>query len=177
MMDYCLVRLTSNDYRNFRDAYSRIVYSFCEKGKGGDKIAEAISAKIATDTSLRTRNEFLRDIQKREMYFFQIDGENQGFVELIFNEKLCTIQEFSVFERDKGWGSILLEETMRLIKERGCLKIELWCPFPGAQVFWQKKGFKPFYKKQQCIFEKKSDNYTLKDRICSLKLLRSFAFL
>lgn len=156
MMDYCLVRLTSDDYRNFRKAYSRIRYSFSEKGKGNMQ-AEELSAQIATEVSTRTRGEFLKDFgnPNREMYFFQRDGETQGYVELLFNEKLCWIHEFAVFEREKGLGSILFEETMRVIKEKGCVKIELWCPFEGAQIFWKKKGFKPFYKNQRLYFQKK----------------------
>lgn len=154
-MDYCLVRLTSNDYRNFRKAYAQIVYSFAEKGTMFDREAEKFSSKIATETNLRTKTEFLKDLESREMYFFQVDGETKGYVELIFKGRTCDIYEFSVFEHGKGLGTILFEETMRIIKERECTKIELWCPFPGAQVFWKKNGFQPFYKNKRMYFRKK----------------------
>lgn len=155
-MEHCLVRLTSNDYRNFRKAYSRIRYSFSEKGKG-NPAAEELACKFATETATRTRGEFLNDVEapNREMYFFRIDGETQGYVELIFKGKVCDIYEFTVFEHDKGWGSILFEEALKIIKERGCVKIELWCPYEGAQIFWQKKDFKPFYRNQILYFRRK----------------------
>lgn len=156
MMEHCLVRLTSNDYRNFRRSYSRIRYSFFENDED-DRAAVDLACRFATETSTRTRGEFLNDVESpnREMYFFMIDGEIQGFFELIFKDKVCEIFEFAVFDHKKGWGSILFEEAYNIIKERECLKIELSCPFEGAQVFWQKKGFKPFYRNKQLIFRKK----------------------
>jgi len=68
-----LVRITSNDYREYRRAYTRIEYSFFEKGK--------------------------------------------------------------------GLGTILYNEVLKIIKQHKCKRIELWCPFVGAQIFWRKKGF------------------------------------
>lgn len=156
MMEHRLLRLTSNDYRNFRRAYSRIRYSFCENEEE-NKAAIDLACRFATETNTRTRGEFLNDVENpnREMYFFMVDGEIQGFFELIFKDKVCDIFEFAVFEHHKGWGSILFEEAYKIIKERECVKIELVCPFEGAQIFWQKKGFKAMYRNQQLIFRKK----------------------
>lgn len=155
-MDYCLVRLTSNDYRDFRRSYSRIRYSFFENEEEHHAAVE-LACKFATETATRTKGEFLDDVESsnHEMYFFKVDGEIQGYFELILKDKVCEIYEFSVFEHKKGWGSILYEEVYKLIKERGFIAIELACPFLGAQIFWQKKGFKSMYKKQQLIFRKR----------------------
>lgn len=156
MMDYCLVRLTTSDYRDFRRAYSNIKYSFFENDQGDQQAAD-LACKFATENFTRTRGEFLDHVESpdREMYFFKIDGEIKGFVDLIFNGKVCDIYEFAVFEHGKGMGTILYEDVHKIIKERGCVKIELWCPYEGAQIFWQKKGFKPFYRNQQLFFRKK----------------------
>ncbi len=152
-----LVRLTQHDYREFRRAYSKIVYSFSKPGMG-DPVAEALACKIATETQLRKKGEFLDDLETpgREMYFYVIDGINQGYMEVIFKEnKVCDIFEFAVFEHCKGYGSDLWEQTYKLIKERGMRKIHLWCPYEGAQIFWQKMGFTPFYSKQRLYYRKK----------------------
>ena len=156
MMEHCLVRLTSNDYRNFRKSYSRIRYSFFENDEE-NRAAVDLACRVATETNTRTRGEFLNDVESpnREMYFFMVDGEIQGFIDLIFNGKVCDIFEFAVFDHKKGLGTILFEEAYKIIKEKECVKIELWCPYEGAQVFWQKKGFKPFYRNQMLFYRKK----------------------
>lgn len=155
-MSYCLIRLTPNDYRNFRKAYSKFRYSFFENDEGNQE-AVALACKIATETSTRTRGEFLNDVENpnREMYFFQVDGETQGYLELIFEGKVASIYEFAVFEHGKGWGTILYEEAEKIIKAHECVRIELWCPYEGAQIFWGKKGFKPFYRNQMLFYRKK----------------------
>ncbi len=142
-----IVRLTSNDYRDFRRAYSKILYSFSAKGKS-DTAAEILACKMATETSLRPKGEFLNHVEdpNREMYFFKVEDETQGYFELIFHDNKCNIFEFAVFERYKGYGSLMWEKALDIIKEHGAVKIELWCPYEGAQIFWKKKGFKPFLK-------------------------------
>lgn len=152
-MDYCIRQLTSGDYRNFRKAYSRIIYSFSEKGKG-NPTAEKLACEIATATNTRGRGEFLNDVENpnREMFFLMVGDEIQGYFELVFRDKICDIYEFAVFEHHKGWGSILYEEALKRIKARECVRIELWCPYAGAQIFWKKKGFKAFYRNQMEFF-------------------------
>lgn len=88
-----LVRITSNDYREYRRAYTRIEYSFFEKGK---------AVPFNSD-------------EMKEMMKEGIKG--------------------------KGLGTILYNEVLNIIKQHKCKRIELWCPFVGAQIFWRKKGF------------------------------------
>ena len=138
-----LIRITSDDYRNFRRAYSKIEYSFFKKGEENPWISKQV--REMTQWAIKTKMEFLDEVKNpnKELYFFEVDGEIQGITELIFSKKLCNIYEFAVFEHGKGWGSILYEEVLKIIKEHGSKKITLWCPYAGSQVFWVKKGFSP----------------------------------
>lgn len=155
MVEYSMVPVTPDDYRNFRKAYSMIRYSFFEGDE--NQMAVDLACKFATETATRSKAEFLKDVESpnREMYFFTVNGENQGFCELIFKDKECEIFEFAVFKQKEGMGSILLREVQKIIKERNCVKIVLFCPFKGAQVFWKKKGFKPIYIQGQLLFRSK----------------------
>lgn len=151
---YRLIRITSDDYRNFRRVYSKIEYSFFKKGEDQQWIIKAI--KEMTQSAIKGKGEFLDEVENpnNELYFFTIDGEIQGIVELIFsqNSNSCDIYQFSVFEHGKGWGTIFYRETLKIIKEHNCKKISLWCPYEGAQIFWRRQGFVP---KQNNIFEKR----------------------
>ena len=90
-----------------------------------------------------------------EIYFFEMDGEIMGFVELIFSGTMCTVNNFSVFEHGRGLGTILFQETLNIIRLHQSKKISLWCPYTGSQIFWKKMGFRqkmknfsipPFFK-------------------------------
>lgn len=149
---YRLTRITSNDYRNFRRAYSRIEYSFFKKGEEQPGVAMQVRKMI--QFAIKGKGEFLNWVEdsKNELYFFEIDGEIQGIVELVFSENVCDIHQFAVFEHGNGWGTLLYKEVLEIIKEHKCTKITLWCPYEGAQVFWRKQGFTP---KPKFFFEKK----------------------
>lgn len=149
---YRLVRVTSNDYRNFRKAYSKIEYSFFKKGEEQPLINKQVREMI--QFAIKGKGEFLNDIENpnNELYFLEIDGEIQGIVHLIFFNNVCNIYQFAVFEHFKGWGSLFYEEVLKIIKDHKCKRIILWCPYEGAQVFWKKKGFLP---QPKFYFEKK----------------------
>ena len=148
-----LVRITSNDYREFRRAYSKIEYSFWKKGEENRHLSKIIRETI--QFAIKNKSEFLKDVEdpNKELYFFTVDGEIQGIVELIFSKGTCNIYQFAVFHHGKGWGSVLFQETLRVIKEHKVNKITLWCPYEGAQIFWRKQGFYP--KTNSCNFEKR----------------------
>ena len=145
-MDYCLVRLTSDDYREFRRAYSKLVYSIYDKKMMLYPLEEQITRR-ALEEEMRTRTMFRNDVEstERELYFFQKDGENVGFVELAFHKGKCDIVEFFVFERYKGYGTIMWNETLKIARVRKPSRIELWTPYMGAQIFWKKMGFDTVY--------------------------------
>lgn len=149
---YRLVRITSNDYRNFRRAYSRIEYSFFKKGEEQPWVTKQV--REMTQEAIKGKGEFLDEVEnpKNELYFLEIDGEIQGIVELIFSGQVCDIYQFAVFERGKGWGTKFYEEVLKIIKEHHCKKITLWCPYEGAQFFWKKQGFS---SKPKAFFEKR----------------------
>ena len=149
---YRLRRITPNDYRDFRRAYSRIEYSFFKKGEEEPGLARQVREMI--QFAIKGKGEFLNWVEdpKNELYFFEIDGEIQGIVELVFDNTTCDIHQFAVFEQCKGWGTKFYEEVLKIIKEHNCRKITLWCPYDGAQIFWRKQGFTP---RPKCFFEKK----------------------
>lgn len=109
-----------------------------------------------TQNFIKGKGDFLDEVENpnNELYFFKVDDEIQGIVELIFsqNPNSCNIYQFAVFEHGKGWGTIFYQETLKIIKQHNCNKISLWCPYEGAQIFWRKQGFLP---KENNIFEKR----------------------
>ena len=149
---YCLVRITSNDYREYRKAYSKIQYSFFKKGEEDYNIINTVTEGI--QSCIKTKSEFLKHVEakKNELYFFYVEDEIQGIAELIFDGEMCNILEFAVFKHGQGLGTALYEEILKIIKMHKSKKIILYCPFEGAQVFWYKKGFsidkKWIYKKK-----------------------------
>ncbi len=140
------MQLTTDDYRDFRRMYEKLVYSIYDK-----KIMlysfENYVTRTALETKMRTRTQFIADLklEDREMYFFKKDEENIGFFELSFHKGKCDIVEFFVVERYKGYGTKMWEEAQKVIRERKPSRIELWTPYVGAQIFWTKMGFKTFY--------------------------------
>ncbi len=102
-MMYRLIRITSNDYRNFRKAYSKINYSFFLKGKEQPLLSKQINEM--TQSAIKGKGEFLDEVEdpKNELYFFEMDGEIQGIVELVFfSNNVCNIYQFAVFKNGKG---------------------------------------------------------------------------
>ena len=156
MLEYCLVRLTSSDYREFRQAYSKLVYSIYDKAALMGHIEKAVSFH-ALEKEMRTRSQFIRDIesQDREMYFFKKNGETIGFVELSFHKGKCDVVEFFVFERYRGYGTIMWNETMKVASVRKPTRFELWTPYAGAQTFWKKMGFCTVYINGVMCYRKK----------------------
>lgn len=149
-----LIRITSDDYRNFRRAYLKIEYSFFKKGEEQPEVIKTVMEM--TQNFIKGKGDFLDEVENpnNELYFFKVDDEIQGIVELIFsqNPNSCNIYQFAVFEHGKGWGTIFYQETLKIIKQHNCNKISLWCPYEGSQIFWRKQGFVP---KENNIFEKR----------------------
>ena len=147
-----LRRITSNDYRDFRRSYSKIEYSFFKKGEEQPELSNIVKKMI--QFAIKGKGEFLDWVEdpKNELFFLEVDGEIYGITELVFSQNTCDIHQFAVFEKGNGWGTILYEEILKIIKEHKCRKISLWCPYEGAQAFWRKQGFKPL---SNFFFEKK----------------------
>lgn len=151
-----LVRITSNDYRDFRRIFSQIRFSVLTKDTKRLFVPQFILDMEIP--KMKSKFQFLDEVNdpQRELYFFEIDNEKKGYVQLVFYGVQCDIFEFAVLEQNNGLGTILFNETLKLIKEHSNVKmIRLWCPFEGAQIFWQKVGFRPKYKNQALYFEKK----------------------
>ena len=147
-----LVRITSNDYRNFRRAYEKIDYSFFKKGEEEPWVSEQV--RELNKNFIKGKGEFLDEVEnpKKELYFLEVDGEIKGIVELIFEPDFCNIYQFSVFEHGKGLGTTFYQEVLKIIQEHKSRKIVLFCPYEGAECFWRKQGFK---QKSNAFFEKR----------------------
>lgn len=145
-MGYCLIRLTPDDYPEFRRIYSKLVYSIYEKTSMLYFLENKIT-RLALEKEMRTRTVFKADLasEDREMYFFKRDDEIIGFVELSFHKGKCDIVEFFVSERYRGYGTIMWEKTMEVASVRKPSRFELWTPYAGAQMFWSKMGFQIIY--------------------------------
>lgn len=138
---YRLVRITSDDYRDYRRTRSKVDYSYFPKGESHPVFEKIV--RDACESAIPTKWEFLENIAAKDKaaYFFKDGDEIKGIVELVFTNNECNILEFSVLERGKGLGTIFYEEILKVIKEKRATKIILWCPFPGAQEFWRSMGF------------------------------------
>lgn len=154
------VRLTRDDYRNLRRTYEKIEYSYFENGK--EELFNHALAKKIINSSIRTRPEFLKDLETpgRELYFFKEGDEIKGFLELFFSGNKCDIIEFVVLEKGNGWGSVMLNKAMDIIYAHSEIRmIMLWCDFAGAQVFWLGdaqhfyNNFKELYLNSRQLYE------------------------
>lgn len=136
-----LVRITKNDYKDFRRAFVNVTYSM-----GRNDFSQKILLPKQTPyiSCVLGKGEFLDQIEKpeNEFYFFKDSNEQIiGILLMIFNNRTCKISEFAVFEQNKGLGTELYNLALEIMKEKYIKLIELWCPFPGAQEFWKKLGF------------------------------------
>lgn len=152
-----LVRITSEDYRDYRRTYSQINYSFQRDGAGSDIVLED-SIRELCNSAIPGKGQFLDfvDNKNHELYFFKnADNKILGIAILLFSGKKCIIYEFAVLEPRKGLGSQLYELVLDVIKKHGIRDISLYCPFEGAQAFWKKKGFVPVSPNPFFDFRKK----------------------
>lgn len=150
---YRLVRITSNDYRDYRRSYEKIEYSFFKKGEEEPLLAQKI--REMTKGAINGKGEFLNEVEdsKRELYFLKDQNDEiKGIAILIFDNNSCDIYQFAVFEKGKGIGTLLYNELLKVIEEHKPHKLTLFCPYDGAIIFWKKLGFK---QKSQFFFEKK----------------------
>ncbi len=140
---YRLVRITSADYRDYRRTRAKVEYSFFPKGQEVPGVASLV--RKVTENEIPGKGDFLNLMEKDKnaFYFLKDEDEIKGIAELIFDDAkhTCDICEFAVMQHGEGLGSILYKEVLKVIKERKATKMVLWCPFAGAQIFWQKMGF------------------------------------
>lgn len=137
---YCLVRITSNDYEEYLNTHKKIEYSNTPYGHESSPVLETI-VQMAWRRA-KDEKSFLETINgsKKELYFLKQHGQIQGIVEISFRESLCYIHDFAVLKHGEGYGTILYQETLWLVKAHGAKNIELWCPWEGGICFWRKKG-------------------------------------
>lgn len=144
MLMYRAIRVTTDDYRDFRKASSKMVFSIYDKKDvlRAYPMEVAVSRK-AFEASIRTRSKFIEAVlePEREMYFFLKDDEQIGFFELYYHKGKCDIVEFFVFDRYHGHGTEMWNCAVGMIKEHKATRVELWSPYRGAQIFWEKMGF------------------------------------
>lgn len=143
-----LVRITQNDYRDYRRTYSQINYSFSRKGEQQLFPAQVEFVRKMASSAILGKGEFLDFVEKKEneLYFFKDDDKILGIVVLIFTKNECKIHEFAVLEPLKGLGSELYDLVENVIRAHSLRNVLLFCPFEGAQVFWKKKGFSPIFQ-------------------------------
>lgn len=149
---YRLVRMTSRDYRDYRRTATKIEYSYFPKGNEIPGISQKI--REMTEFAVMGKGDFLNIVEKPDMEFYFLKEEDKivGITELVYSNSACMIATFAVLEKGKGLGTILYQETAKVIKERKVAIMEAWCPFAGAQIFWKKMGFR---NKRGNIFTKK----------------------
>lgn len=150
-----LVPITEKDYREYRKSFSKIQYSFSRKGEFRPVPMELIHE--ASMVGILKKGDFLDIIEdpRVAMYFFKNDdGDTIGVTSLVFQNGICDIKEFAVFDEGKGLGSELYELVSDACRQRGVYEQILWCPFSfeGSQSFWEKLGF---YQKKNSEFYKR----------------------
>lgn len=140
---YRLVRITSDDYRDYRRTRAKIEYSYFPKGEEIPGLATMIREITASEIPGKGKFLDLMEKNKNAFYFLKDGDEIKGIAELIFDDvkHTCNICEFAVMQHGEGLGTTLYQEVLEIIKERKATKMFLWCPFAGAQIFWQKMGF------------------------------------
>ena len=133
-----LVRMTKDDYRDYRRTYMSVNYSFEIKGQPKRKGLSERVKEFYNDMVLS-----MLESGTFEFYFLKDESEKIiGYTILSFPENKCIIEQFAVLEEGKGLGSLLFQKTLEIVKFKKLKKITLWCPFLGAQEFWKKMGFK-----------------------------------
>ena len=139
-----LVRMTKDDYRDYRRTYMSVNYSYQPRGCPiKEKLPEGVHEFYKE--LVFGKGEFLNMIEKSifEFYFYKDENEKIiGYVILSFSENKCTIEHFAVLEEGKGIGTDLFQKTLEIIKAKKIKHVVLWCPFKGAQEFWKKMGFR-----------------------------------
>lgn len=150
-----LVPITEKDYREYRKSFSKIQYSFSKKGESRPIPMELIHD--ASMVGILKKGEFLDIIEdpRVAMYFLK-NSENEiiGVTALAFQNGICDIKEFAVFDEGKGIGRELYELVSDVCRQRGVYEQTLWCPFTfeGSRAFWEKLGF---YQKRRDTFYKR----------------------
>jgi hypothetical protein len=137
-----LVRITNQDYRDYRRSYAKIEYSFSLKGERQFTISKEM--KRLTDASILKKGEFLDMIEMPQFELYFIKNEQDeiiGITTLTVEPKRAIIDMFAVFEKEQGIGKEAFVLVKDLLKSKGVRLVRLICPFDGAKEFWKKQGF------------------------------------
>ena len=150
-----LISATEEDYRDYRKAYLTVRYSFEVKGdKSGGTYTESIYNMYKEVVLSKRKYLSLIKNPKKHLYFFK-NNENKNIGYLLYSTTTytCFIEQFAVFEQDKRHGTEMFLKLLEILRENEIRHIELWCPFSGAQEFWQTMGFHLQYGRD-CKFER-----------------------
>lgn len=157
---YRLIRMTSKDYQDYRDVFSKIEYSvLLGKGMELPPLTRLLMKKevIAHTLDIICFQRAIND-PTQGFYFFEVDGVYKGFLQLRFvDATCCDIVEFSVHEKGVGLGRKMFNELLLVLKTHGIKIVRLYChdELKGAQAFWRKMGFSVRYSNTQKYFERK----------------------
>lgn len=144
-----LVKLNENDYRPYQRLIRSLNHSVNPKENsvfGKDVVDRLIKANRE---SFLPKQAFINSMMDPnvEAYFLREDDkdENFGIVYSIFKEgEIYHIIDFGILSEytSKGIGTEFFNKLLdEVIRPKKCKIVTLNCPFPGAQLFWQKMGF------------------------------------
>lgn len=155
---YRLIRMTSKDYQDYCEVFSKIEYSVLGKGMELPLITRLLMKKevIAHTLDIICFQRAIND-PSQGFYFFEVDGVYKGFLQLKFvTDTCCDIVEFSVHEKGIGLGRKMFQETLSILKKQKITRVRLYChdELKGAQAFWKKMGFHVRYSATQKYFER-----------------------
>ena len=128
-----IFRITSNDYRLYREACQNTRLSQCPDEEH----------LVDADFPFLKKKEFLNLIQNPsiEIYILKEDDEPKGICEIFYEKNRCYISHFSVAEQRKGFGTFFFQELEKIIHIYGYHTIYLHCVSQSAGKFWTEQGF------------------------------------
>ena len=143
-----LVRLGEKDFGEYERTISMLEHSVNPKNEM--RVAKKYVDQIieANRNTVFSKSLFIDNMKNPNMeaYFLKNDEDKIiGTVFITFQDKMAFIVDFGILSQYKGQGigteffNMVLKEA---ILPRRCKLITLRCPFFGAQIFWQKMGFK-----------------------------------
>lgn len=159
-----LVRMTP-DYDCFllyRRAFARLDYSYFPDSEISEQKKKEIRNRASQGLFNSQEYESQLSQASVELYFIKNEkDEIIGATNLFFDNKgskcILYIGEFFLYNeyKRKGLGTIVFNLILEKARERKVFKIEMWCPFLGAQKFWEKMGFR------QCCRERERVNFEM----------------
>ncbi len=81
--------------------------------------------------------------EEGELLVYEVDGNAYGFI--VYNDICSTwvidIAAIKSVERNKGFGSAFVDQTIQYFGTMGAEKIKLYCSPRESESFWRKFGF------------------------------------